>query len=171
MLFIVFIASVAVLLIVVLSDATIEPAQQYSTTPVPTEEVTSTIIEEESTLETDEEEVTINPGIGFWIPQLETSDFTKTVALDSDDVTIGFSDEDSISIMSEESESIIRNSLGVDAEEPLEIDGIPATKITGTSAKDGSTVYYILMPFDDSLYFMRGTNDFLTDVEQTMILP
>lgn len=106
---------------------------------------------------------------GFWIPGLENTAPTSTS--EGETYTYDFGDGNAISIMPTEFSSVITASLGNSTEESLTIDGYPATQITGASAKDGSTVVYLLIDVRQQVYFIRGTEAFRTSVIQSMQLP
>ncbi|MFH1426067.1 MAG: hypothetical protein ABIG66_01400 [Candidatus Kerfeldbacteria bacterium] len=83
---------------------------------------------------------------------------------DGDSAVYEYGDDNAVSTMPSDSESVIRGSYGAYEEEEITIDGNPAARIMGTSPKDGSTVTYILMKRGDEVYFFRGTESFLDDV-------
>lgn len=109
---------------------------------------------------------------GFWIPALENGESAAPKATSEGETqTYDFGEGNAISIMPTEFSSVIIASLGNSTEESLTIDGYPATQITGASAKDGTTVVYLLIDVRQQVYFIRGTDAFRTSVIQYMQLP
>ncbi len=125
--------------------------------------------EQEEVADLDEEEKAVRVVIdavkkdhGFWIPGLST---VIPLVIEADGTRVfEITTTDSISVMPLESESIIRNSYGSLTETPRLVDGVEASDIIGTSAKDGSEIRYLLIKDSDNLYFLRGSNEFLDNV-------
>jgi len=61
-----------------------------------------------------------------------------------------------LSVMSDEMEGLLRNSISVEKESTLEINGVAATKLEGSSAKDGSLINIIIIKKENKLYSLRG---------------
>lgn len=111
---------------------------------------------------------TITEEYGFYITALESPGNITITELDG--TTVYEIDADNaISVMPAADRSIIVNSYGADLEEEVEVDGVPATRYTGTSAKDGSVVNYLLITVGEDLYFVRGTEAFLEQVEEELV--
>ena len=73
--------------------------------------------------------------------------------------SVGFSKESqevSISVMSDDMESLVRNSISIEKESPMDINGLTATKLEGGSAKDGSLVNIVIIINNGQLYSIRG---------------
>lgn len=111
--------------------------------------------------------------IGFWLPQLDTEGYSASVS-GSEDMTYQFGDDNIVSLLSPDSEEVLRSSYGISNEdqgEEIDIDGYQAKKLSGTSEKDGAETKIILLTVEDKLYLIRGTEEFLTTVEDQMVLP
>lgn len=79
-------------------------------------------------------------------------------------VNLALGGENNISIMPVSYNGIIRNSISIDKEEAVTVDGISGTKLTGGSAKDGSTVSFIIVENNNQLYYFKGDNNFLSNL-------
>lgn len=87
---------------------------------------------------------------------------TKTV---NDEITnLDLDASNSISIMPQSYEGIVKNSISIQTEENIEVDGISGVKLTGGSAKDGSTVSLVIIKTNDQLYHFSGTEVFLDNL-------
>ena len=61
-----------------------------------------------------------------------------------------------LSVMSDEMEGLVRNSISVSKESILDIDGVMATKLEGGNVKDGSLVNLVIIKNKGRLYSFRG---------------
>ncbi len=113
------------------------------------------------------EEIEISENAGFNIEEVageESIMITDT----SDTAVYEFGDNNAISVMPQSSESIIRNSMGVTTETPITIDGISGSEITGFSGKDGSEIHYIIISNGETMYFIRGDENFLERIQKDL---
>ena len=62
-----------------------------------------------------------------------------------------------ISVMSDEMEGLVRNSISITSESEVEVNGTVAKKLEGGSLKDGSPFTMILIKEQDRLYSIEGT--------------
>lgn len=99
-----------------------------------------------------------NPTYGFKIALLEDETIKETT---SEGIYSILFNEDTINVMDESMEGIIRESIGILVEEEVIIGGLKGTKIDGSSAKDGSRVILILVKKEGKLYHFQGSDDFL----------
>lgn len=72
-----------------------------------------------------------------------------------------FNNNDIITVMNDDMEGIVRESVGILTEEEVIINGQLGTKIAGASAKDGSAVTIILIKKGGRLYHFQGSDAFL----------
>lgn len=105
---------------------------------------------------------------GFWLPDLQVNPPNYTQTISGATTTYDFGDGNAISVMPEESLKRARSSFGTVTEQRLDIDGHNASRITGTSQKDGSRVSYIIISNADHSLFLRGDDAFLTKAEKQM---
>jgi len=70
---------------------------------------------------------------------------------------VGEGNDIGISVMSEDMEGIVRNSISVNKESKIEVNGVSAQKLEGGSMKDGSSVTMVLIKGQDRLYSIEGT--------------
>lgn len=70
--------------------------------------------------------------------------------------SISLGDSASLSIMSDSMEGIVKNSISINSEKEMKINGLESTKLEGGSAKDGSLVNIILIKKEGKLYTLRG---------------
>jgi len=94
-----------------------------------------------------------------------------TVTNTSDTEVYDYGSGNAISVMPATSESIVRNSLAATEEFPFTVNGIEGREIAGTSLKDGSIINYLLITNGDTLFFVRGSDTFLTEVKIGFSLP
>lgn len=81
-----------------------------------------------------------------------------------DVVNLDLGGQNNISVMPVSYLGIVRNSIGIKKEESVAIAGIAGTKLTGASAKDGSTVSFIIVENNGQLYYFKGTESFLNNL-------
>lgn len=93
------------------------------------------------------------------------TDASYTMSETSDTQIYDYGSSNAVSVMPATSESIVRNSLSADEELPFTVNGHAGVQITGRSLKDGSAIVYLLITEGDTLYFVRGSEAFLTDVK------
>lgn len=86
-------------------------------------------------------------------------DLTRTVNGEITNLNLG--DGNGINIMPLSYEGMVRNSIGASEEETVVVGGAPGVKLTGSSAKDGSTVSLILVHYQNKLYHFAGNDSFL----------
>lgn len=104
---------------------------------------------------------------GFWIDLLEdSSNYTKSG--EGDITSYSFTTENTVTVMPLGSESMVKEGFSPISEENITIDGSPATKITAASPKDGTEIQYILISGPVHVYMIRGTQDFLQQVEENI---
>lgn len=92
-------------------------------------------------------------------PNSWQSQTSSTGSGNSEIFSIGFSKESQgvgISVMSDSMESLVRNSLAIEKESSIDINGLTATKLEGGSAKDGSLVNIVIIINNGQLYSIRG---------------
>lgn len=77
---------------------------------------------------------------------------------------LNLGDNNSLNIMPLSYEGMVRNSIGSSAEETVTVGGVPGVKLTGSSAKDGSTVSLILVQYNNRLYHFAGNDSFLSSL-------
>lgn len=104
----------------------------------------------------------------FTTPSGETEEVTATQ--EEETTVYEFGNENAVTIMPTGSEDLLLAHVGNISEEAITVDGRPARRITGTSAKDGSEVTYIIVDDGDQIYFIRGTAAFLQEAETQMDL-
>lgn len=64
-------------------------------------------------------------------------------------------------------EGIIRESVSVTSEESLTLGGVPAEKLTGKQAKDGSNITLIIVKNSDTVFSFSGTPQLVSEIAQT----
>jgi len=79
-------------------------------------------------------------------------------------VNLALGSQNNISVMPTSYNGIIRNSISIENEEAVTVAGVSGTKLTGGSAKDGSTISFIIVENNDQLYYFKGTDYFLNNI-------
>ena len=103
-------------------------------------------------------------GLDFVVQGYDQEIVTK---LENEEITnFDFDSEGNVSIMPVDYEDMIKNSVGIKSETEITIDEQIATKIIGTSAKDGSLITMILVKKDEQLYVFKGEDQFLNSLDQ-----
>lgn len=64
-------------------------------------------------------------------------------------------------------EGIIRESVSVTSEESLTVGGVPAEKLVGKQAKDGSNIALIIFKNSDTVFSFSGTPQLVSEIAQT----
>ncbi len=88
-----------------------------------------------------------------------------TITETSDTTVYNYEGDNAISVMPKSSESIVRNSLSVNQELPFTVNGHSGSQIIGQSLKDGSAITYLLITEGETMFFVRGTDEFLQEVK------
>ena len=70
----------------------------------------------------------------------------------------------SISVMSETMEGIVKNSINIDKETNIDINGEVAMRIDGGSSKDGADISMVLLKKDSKLYVLQGVGQEFDDI-------
>lgn len=83
---------------------------------------------------------------------------------------VGKAERLNISVLSETMEGLVRNSLTIDSEKSLTIDGVPATKLIGKSLKDGSPYSVVLVKRAGRLYSISGTGSAFEQIQDNFQL-
>ncbi|MFH0819037.1 MAG: hypothetical protein V1898_03525 [Patescibacteria group bacterium] len=78
--------------------------------------------------------------------------------------TLDLGGGNTISIMPQELEGMVRSSLGAIKEEHIVVAGKEAVRLTGESAKDGSSVTFVLLKNQDKLYHFKGADAFIDNL-------
>lgn len=94
--------------------------------------------------------------------QIENTDKQSKTTTQDNITTVEFADG-TVTVMPEENEGIVMHSFGSTKVEDIKVGSVPAQKITGSSAKDGSEVVYILLKHEGLLYEFQGKDAFLND--------
>lgn len=108
---------------------------------------------------------------GFWVQDMvEPNTYTISEGVAAETYT--FSDENVISKLPEEYQSMVEEGTGNAKQELVTIDGYTATIVYGSSAKDGSPQMTVFIPIEEQniVYVIRGTDEFLKTVQETMKL-
>jgi hypothetical protein len=80
--------------------------------------------------------------------------------------TYRFTDGNSLSVMPEALQSVVLNETPVKEEVDITVGGLPATRYTLASAKDGSLFTVVQIIYESKLYDFRGSTDYLDDLSQ-----
>ncbi|MFA6027703.1 MAG: hypothetical protein WC752_02145 [Patescibacteria group bacterium] len=82
-----------------------------------------------------------------------------------DIINLDMGDGNYVNVMPTDYEGMVRNSIGIEKEEAIYIDGVKGTKLTGGSAKDGSEVSLIIVTNNNRLYHFSGNESFLNSLD------
>lgn len=72
-----------------------------------------------------------------------------------------------ISVMDDSFEGIVRNSISVTKESKVEINGLAAVRLDGSSAKDGSSISMVIIKNQGRLFSFSGIGQDLNDIVDT----
>ncbi len=95
-----------------------------------------------------------------------TINTSATVNDEGDITSYRFGEDDVINVMPLDFQDMVLNENSVIGEEEVVIDGVTGKRITISSAKDGSSVEIIHVEHGRQLFDIRGTEDFLDDIDQ-----
>ena len=76
----------------------------------------------------------------------------------------------SLSVMPEDMEGIVRNSVGIAEESEIQVNGATAVKIEATTLKDGSPISLMLIKNNGQLYDIQGTGKMFDQIVSNFIL-
>ncbi len=68
-------------------------------------------------------------------------------------------------------EGIVRDSINITEESEIDVNGLPATHLTGTNPKDGGSYSVVLIPHGEIVYSISGSGQAVDDVVNYFELP
>lgn len=84
---------------------------------------------------------------------------------DTGDITnYNFGNQNTLNVMPDSYEGIVKNSVGITKEEVFEVAGVTGVKYTGSSAKDGTETVFIIVKKGGNLYHFQGNSDFFNNL-------
>lgn len=89
---------------------------------------------------------------------------TATTSSQGEITTYQFGNGDVVNVMNPQFESLVLNETSVVAREPITVGSRTGEKITIKSAKDGSEIMIIHIVTEDTLYDIRGSEDFINNI-------
>jgi len=94
-----------------------------------------------------------------------TTDSSEEGALEIFTVSINENDDNvTLNVMPPEMQGVTRSSINIDSEQEILVDNLPATRIDGTSIKDGSAMSMVIIETIDNLYIIEGTGQNFEDI-------
>ena len=75
---------------------------------------------------------------------------------DSEIFSVGIGESSSLSVMSDSMEGIVRNSISINSEKEITLNGLKATRLEGGDLKDGSETSMVLVKKEGRLYVLKG---------------
>ncbi|MBI2410910.1 MAG: hypothetical protein HYV32_03410 [Candidatus Kerfeldbacteria bacterium] len=106
---------------------------------------------------------------GFWIPAMSSTPGIQSYTEVAPFKNINFAAENAVIIAPLEYGQMMRESYGSELETPFTVDGREGVRIQGKSAKDGSSMEYILLKTANNLYIVLGDAAFLDEVQTKII--